>query len=62
MLKKSLFTLTAIASLVTANHAAIADDHRALSLGEQIVNESIFPPGTVPLYPSKASAYSPTSL
>jgi hypothetical protein len=59
ILRKSLFTLTAVASLTTANHAAIADDHRALSPGEQIVNESIFPPGTVPLDPSKASAYSP---
>ena len=59
MLRKSLFTLTAVASLITANHAAIADDHRALSPGEQIVNESIFPPGTVPLDPSKASTYSP---
>ena len=59
ILSKFLFTLAAVASLITANQAAIADDQRALSPGEQIVNESIFPPGTVPLDPSKASTYSP---
>ena len=62
MLRRSLFTLTAVASLITANHATIADDHQALSPGEQIVSESIFPPGTVPLDPSKASAYSPVNF
>ena len=62
MLRRSLFTLTAVASLITANHATIADDHQALSPGEQIVNESIFPPATVPLDPSKASAYSPVNF
>jgi hypothetical protein len=59
ILRKFLFTLAAVASLIAAKHAAIADDHRAVSPGEQIVNESIFPPRTVPLDPSKASAYSP---
>jgi hypothetical protein len=46
MLRKSLFTLTAVASLITANHAAIADDHWVVSPGEQIVNESNFPGAT----------------
>jgi hypothetical protein len=49
ILRNFLFSLAAVASLITMNHAAIADDQQALSPGELMVNESIFPPGTVPL-------------